>query len=306
MQRKVELIREVRIRFGGGPGNGMAALQKLLRQRIAQGLNWLSIQAQPTGPDVLPWFWHWGDRQQAVEWNAKGLPFVEGPNMLFINSRMPRIDVLESALLDAAHCRAMFCHSEWYRDMIAKHRGPANQSPIVLWPYPIDPWPEGPTGDKYDLLIYVKNGVPPGLPEYLANRFQPSILVRYGSYRREELYDTACNSRACVYLADDDHGPLALEEILLSGCPVVGVRTGAPWIQPGQTGLFVDRLPPGQPKNDEDQAALTACLEAIQTVQTFSRSQVRTIAAQQFDNTKIVDCILAALESCRKETKGIT
>ena len=41
----------------------------------------------------------------------------------------------------------MFCHTEWYRDLIAKHRGPANKSPIILWPYPIDPWPDGPLPD---------------------------------------------------------------------------------------------------------------------------------------------------------------
>lgn len=32
-----------------------------------------------------------------------------------------------------------------------------------------------------------------------------------------------------AYLADDDHGPLALQEILLSGCPSVGVRTAQRW-----------------------------------------------------------------------------
>ncbi len=53
----------------------------------------------------------------------------------------PRVDTEECALFDAANCRAMFYHSEWYRDLIAKHRGPANQSPIVMWPYPIEPRP---------------------------------------------------------------------------------------------------------------------------------------------------------------------
>jgi len=62
----------------------------------------------------------------------------------------------------------MFCHSEWYRDLIAKHRRADNVSPIVLWPYPIDPWPGGPLPDKYDLLIYAKNGNRPQLLEHLA------------------------------------------------------------------------------------------------------------------------------------------
>ena len=42
------------------------------------------------------------------------------------------------------------------RDLIAKHRGPANQSPIVFRDLPIDPWPGGPLPDEYDLLIYVR------------------------------------------------------------------------------------------------------------------------------------------------------
>ena len=59
----------------------------------------------------------------------------------------------ECALLDAPKCRAMFCHSEWYCNLIAKHRGPDNKSEIVMWPYPIDRWPGGPLPDIYDLLI---------------------------------------------------------------------------------------------------------------------------------------------------------
>ena len=34
--------------------------------------------------------------------------------------------------------------------------------------------------------------------------------------------------------ADDDHGPLAVQEILLAGCPVVGVRTGAAFVRDGE------------------------------------------------------------------------
>ena len=72
--------------------------------------------------------------------------------------------------------------SEWYRKLIAKHGMPANQSPIAVRPYPIDPW-------------------------------------------------------RCAYLADDDHGPLALQEILLAGCPTVGEEhfTGGAAIGPTGT-----------------------------------------------------------------------
>ena len=32
----------------------------------------------------------------------------------------------------------------------------------------------------------------------------------------------------------------------LAGCPTVGVRTGASFVKTGETGLLVDRLPPGR------------------------------------------------------------
>ncbi|MDP1563431.1 MAG: hypothetical protein Q8M16_18780 [Pirellulaceae bacterium] len=121
----------------------------------------------------------------------------------------------------------MFCQSEWYRDLIANYRGPANQSQIELWPYPIDPWPREPLPDEYDLLIYAKNGHRPGLLEHLAELYPNHIQFHYGQYKRADLIEAARRSRACAYLADDDHGPLALQEILLAGCPTVGVRTGA-------------------------------------------------------------------------------
>jgi hypothetical protein len=71
-------------------------------------------------------------------------------------------------------------------------------------------------------------------------------VPHYGKYRREQLFKSARRSRACAYLADDDHGPLALQEILLAGCPTVGVRTGAAFVRDGVTGVLVERLPRGQ------------------------------------------------------------
>ncbi|MBX3419037.1 MAG: hypothetical protein KF851_15640 [Pirellulaceae bacterium] len=76
-------------------------------------------------------------------WDAEGLPFIQGPNMLFINSATPRIDREECALLDSPNCLMMFCHSEWYRDLILANRSPNNESEIVMWPQgerTIFPW----------------------------------------------------------------------------------------------------------------------------------------------------------------------
>jgi hypothetical protein len=221
--------------------------------------------------------------------------------MLFTNSASPRIDAEECALLDAANCRAMFCHSEWYRDLIAKHRGPTNQSAIVLWPYPIDPWPGEPLPDAYDLLIYAKNGHRPQLLEHLVEVFPRHIQIHYGRYQREELFEAARRSRACAYLADDDHGPLALQEILLAGCPTVGVRTGASFVRTGETGVVVDRLPPGRQcaESDEDVRALTIFMEAIEEAQSLDRHSVRYRAAEQFATGHIVDLLLAKLKQLR-------
>jgi len=114
------------------------------------------------------------------------------------------------------------CHTPWHADLMRKLRGPANQSPIIMWPYPIDPWPGEPLPDEYDLLLYAKNGHRPQLLEHLAEVFPRHIQIHDGRYQREQLFEAARRSRACAYLADDDHGPLALQEILLAGCPTVG------------------------------------------------------------------------------------
>jgi hypothetical protein len=304
----VELIGPVTAPGRNGPTNGMYGLQKALRQRIAEGLDWLSIKSLPASRGALAWFWHWDDRRYAVWWDSEGQPFVQGPNMLFTHSGRPRIDHEECGLLDAAHCRAMFCHSPWYRDLIAKHRGPANQSTIALWPYPIDPWPDEPLPDEYDLLIYAKNGNRPQLLEHLADLFPRHMQIHYGSYRREQLFEAARRSRACAYLADDDHGPLALQEILLAGCPTVGVRTGASLIEPDRTGYFVTRLPPGRQcvANADDEVALHSYLETLSQAQDMDRRDVRAAAAESFSTARIVDRVIAALEIARANPSAST
>ena len=307
-KRPVELIGPVYSPGRDGPTNGQYALQKELRKRFAVGLDWLTIKSLPASDGAIPWFWHWDDRRYAVWWDSEGRPFLQGPNLLFTLSWRPRIDAEECGLLDAQNCLAFFCHSDWYRDLIAKHRGPKNTSPILTWPYPIDPFPGEPLPADYDLLIYAKNGNRPQLLEYLCQVFPRHVVLHYGQYHREQLFEAARRSRACAYLADDDHGPLAIEEILLAGCPVVGVRTGAPFLQDGATGLFVDRLPPGAQcvQNDADKAALEAYLHAIQVVQTLDRKRVHGLASQAFHPAPIVDGLIATLDQIRSESEGGT
>lgn len=298
---RIELIGPVHAPGRDGPTNGMYALQKELRKRIAGGLDWLSIKSLPASDGAIPWFWHWDDRRYAVWWDSKGRPFIQGPNMLFTYSWKPRIDPEECALLDAKNCRAMICHSDWYRDLIAAHRGPTNTSPIITWPYPIDPWPGEPLPDEYDLLIYSKNGHRPGLVEHLCEVFPRHVVFHYGQYRREELFEAARRSRACAYLADDDHGPLALQEILLAGCPVVGVRTGAPFIQDGVTGVFVDRLPPGAKcvESDNEAKALDQMIQSVYVAREWDRHSIYNVTTWYFSKKLIINILIHNLELVR-------
>ena len=120
--------------------------------------------------------------------------------------------------------------------------------------------------------------------------------------------EAARRSRACAYLADDDHGPLALQEILLAGCPTVGVRTGASFVRSGETGVVVDRLPPGRQcaESDDDVRALAAFTDAIEQAQTIDRPSVQAIAAEQFDTTRIVDGLLESLSSISQRVHHAT
>lgn len=284
----VRLIRSVGRPGRSGPANGQYALQKALRQRIRRGLDWLSIGGAPRSGE-LPWFWCWLDRGEAARWARRGRPFVQGPNTLLVDSRRPRSDPLECALLDAPACRLMFTESAWYAELLGRHRGPGNEARVVLWPYPIDPRPDGPAETpRLDLLLYLKNGEFSALAQQLQSRFARACTIRYGSYRREELWEAARHARCCCYLADDDRGPLALAEILLCGCPTVGLPTGAALVTHGRTGILVDRL-----QTCDWVSAVEDCLE-------FDRREVALLAAEQFDTRRIVATVIGALEEVRK------
>ena len=134
------------------------------------------------------------------------------------------------------------------------------------------------------------------LLEHLADMFPRHIQIHYGQYERGQLFEAARRSRACVYVADDDHGPLALQEILLAGCPVVGVRTGASFVKTGETGIVVDRLPPGLScvETDADRTCLEAYLDAIRRAQDLDRGQIRQHAAETFGT-----------DGCRHRVAGV-
>ena len=294
---RVELVRRVLSPGRSGPTNGMYGLQRALARRIRTdpSVRWLSM-VDACSKDALPWFWNWRDRSLAVLCERRGQPFVQGPNMLFLNAARPRSDAAESTLLDSKHTRVMFCHTPWYRDLIAKHRGPLNRCPIALWPYPIDPFPDPPVVPaKFDVLIYDKGKDARYQPlvDRIRKAHPRSVVIRYGSYVRASLFDAARRSRACAYLTENDHGPLALQEILIAGCPAIGVRTGASFVRDGETGFLVSAIPNRQ----TDPAVF---LKAIGRAMTMDRSVVRAKALAEFSPDAIVDVIIQALDRARR------
>ena len=275
------MIREVTRPGRSGPCNGQYALQKALRGAAPP---WLKIGGV-LRDDEIPWIWCWKDREAAAACAATDRPFIVGPNVLFEDSRRPCAGPAEREICHAECCRLMFTESKWYAQLIDRRRGPLNRAPIVLWPYPIDPKPGGPLPAEHDLLIYAKSGYGPGLISRVSRRFRRVCVLEYGRFRREALFDLARRSRCCLYLSGDDRGPLALAEILLSGCPAVGLPTGAPFIEPGRTGVLLDRFHPRQ------------CVEAVSRCHRFERHAVAETAGRQFDTRRIVDTILASLHS---------
>ncbi|MGA2063792.1 MAG: hypothetical protein ABSG86_02435 [Thermoguttaceae bacterium] len=276
----VRLIREVRQPTGRGPGNGQFALQRALRQWAPA---WLQIGG-PLRQGEVPWFWSWEDREPAALCATTGQPLVVGPNILFADSRHPCRMEAEREICRAASCRLLFTESAWYRDLIDQHRGPANRAAIVVWPYPIDPRPAGPLAAEYDLLIYEKSGVCREAVERLSRLWPRQVRIRYGRYRQEKFFEAARRSRCCLYFSDDDRGPLALAELLLAGCPTVGIPRGAPFVEDGSTGVVLDRFEP------------EACSGAIERCHRLDRQAVARAAARQFDSRRIVAVIVESLE----------
>jgi len=276
----VRLIRRVDAPDGHGPGNGQYALQKLLRGAAISGLE---IGGELQSGEV-PWVWSWEDAWIAVRAAVRGEPFLAGPNVLFADSRNPCGRVEERYICEAAACHVLFTESPWYADLIRSQLGPRNAAPVITWRYPIDPIPEGPLEPEYDLLIYSKSGHRRRLLRDLGQAFPRSRIFIYGHYRRAYLVEAARRSRCCAYLSDDDRGPLALAEILLAGCPAVGLPRGAPWIDPAANGQYVEVL------------TATAIGAAVRATAALDRQAIRTQALARFDGRETIAAIGAAIE----------
>lgn len=69
----------------------------------------------------------------------------------------------------------------------------------------------------------------------------------------------------------------------------------------GETGVVVDRLPPGRQRaeSDEDARALAVFMDSIKKAQWMDRHRVRERPASEFDSDRIVDSIITAVDKAR-------
>lgn len=274
---------------GSGPVNGMYALQEVLRRRVRErGIDWITISDELL-PGHLPWLWSWRDMVADVV--AREEPFIMGPNVIFGHSRYPRCDEVEARILDARSCEAIFCHASWYRDLIREHMGPENRARIWCWPYPVHPLPGPPEPRaEWDVMIFVKSGPEATeLAGQVAERFRRSRIVRYGQFRREELYAWGRRSRACLYLCDDESGGLATQELMLAGCPVVGIERGCPLVVHEKTGIRIRTW------------GLESFARGIEQALELDRDGVRRVAMEIFDEERIATTVIGHLDAVRRK-----
>jgi hypothetical protein len=281
--RTIRLMREASEAGDRGPANALYALQKLLRSLSP---DWLQIGGTLRQGEIA-WFWSCYDMALAIQLEGQSVPYVLGPCVFFGERLHPCKEPMERVLLSGRHCVGLITESRVYAELIAENKQWPNSAPVFAIPSPVDPHPDGPKPATRDLLIYRKSGHDDLLADAMQKRYPSSVVIQYGSYRREDLYEAARTSRACLYLSDDDRGPIALAEILLAGCPSVGIQAVAPWIQLGLTGFPVERL---------DEASL--CL-GVEHCLSMSRERVRQAAKQMFDPQDIAAQYLDALQSIR-------
>lgn len=268
----------------------MHSLQTALRKHQP---DWLQIGGDKIVSDAIPWFWLYTHAEMAVACHRQKRPFIVGPNMLFCNSRKPRQHRWEQIICDSPYCRLIFTESQNYADMIRENLGKHSPKNICVVPYPVTlptedlHRPVDPT--RYDALIYVKSGVTDRTVTELELSFPRHITFRYGHYERDQLTYAARCSKVALWLSDDDRGPIGCAEILLTGCPVVGIDSGCPWI--GEipcVGRFVDELD------------CTLLISRAQRVYTrYDRQEVRKNSAAFFSPDRIVPIVLSALNDVR-------
>jgi len=222
-----------------GPDVLVAALSEAFRgdPRFAD-LNDPAWAACPDRSEDVPWFPVWHHLMAAMRGLRK--PFAIGPNVLWGNSSAPLADQQERAIAGYAGYAAIFSLSRWYLASLEKHFVQRTGFHLLDYPLP-DSWLKEPweTERTHDALVFVKGGLEEArIAAALGGRFHTPIFLKYGEYRREQLFHAARSARACFYVSREDHYPLAAVEIGLMGCPIISDERACPVAAHGLTGIL--------------------------------------------------------------------
>jgi glycosyltransferase involved in cell wall biosynthesis len=136
--------------------------------------------------------------------------------------------------------RQVLVPSPWVRDMFAE-----------LWPGQVSVWPVGIDTDRWsidpaasrdiDVLIYdkifwqrdlhMRTLIEPLYAELSRRRLQVKVL-RYGSYREEELFRLSRRVRSMVFLSRHETQGIAAQQMMASGVPLFAWDKGGLWQDP--------------------------------------------------------------------------
>jgi len=283
---KVQLLPEQNdIGNNRGPATGMFALQQALRK---QASDWFSISDGPLDGDTIPWFWETEYGRLARDCHKLKRPFIVGPNVLFGNSRKPREQEHERIICDSPYCLLIITDGiGWYERLIRENLGPESKAEVVAIPYPVTiPQVDHEIRQVNDVLIYVKSGVNTVIDHRRA--FPYNVTIYYGSFERRELLYWAHRSKCCLYLSDDDRGPIAAAEILLTGCPLIGIERGCPWVAMNKPfGMLISDL------------TVESCKLAVEQVSAFNRKTTRFHAEEFFSPNYIAQNMIDVLDKTR-------
>jgi hypothetical protein len=93
--------------------------------------------------------------------------------------------------------------------------------------------------NDFDAMIFLKGGaIEQTIANEIRTRIPRSVIIQYGAYTRDQLFDAARRSKCCFYISREDHYPLAAVEITLTGCPIVSDERSCPVLRHGANGIL--------------------------------------------------------------------
>jgi hypothetical protein len=232
-------VRKCRFPYAGdlSSTSGPDVLVAAITTAIRDDPRFANLNDHPWGPDDIAWY----PVGHAWIWDAmkKGQPFAVGPNVLYGSSQQPGACDGEAQLMAYQNYAAIFTLSRWYSALQQKHF--AQKSKHYILDYP-NPWLESKlvTTQDTDAFIFIKGG---DAEKQVAREIRINgqivpVVVGYGRYTRDVLFDTARRSKVCFYISREDHYPLAAVEITLMGCPIVSDERSCPVLRHGINGII--------------------------------------------------------------------